>query len=147
LEGGNRPNALWKIDGILALANDSEANPFDADFSFDDVPIAMRTSKTADDTDRERVCVKGAEPSFIRSHHAFINGTPTSVTMVEMVTCADLCRDNVNPVNGERSECAGFNYFNTHSPSCEYFSQLTQVVICPNDVIMKNWVHKNECCC
>lgn len=60
-----------------------------------------------------------------------------------MVTCADFCRDNVDPISGEKSDCIGFNYYNTNSPSCAYFSKYVQVVECIINII-PHFIHSGK---
>uniref|UniRef100_A0A0M3IBY9 Apple domain-containing protein n=1 Tax=Ascaris lumbricoides TaxID=6252 RepID=A0A0M3IBY9_ASCLU len=129
---------------LLMFADDNEANPFDVDFSFDEVPIGLtENNMNNDDVDHQVGCVKGTDASFIRTRQAFFNGTPNAVAMVEMVTCADFCRDNVDPISGEKSDCIGFNYYNTNSPSCAYFSKYVQVVECIINII-PHFIHSGK---
>jgi hypothetical protein len=54
-------------------------------------------------------------------------GVPTFVAKVEMVTCADYCRKNVQPLGAAKMRCRGFNYLNHDSPTCEFFDESAKV--------------------
>lgn len=79
-------NKEIKISECLVFADDNEANPFDVDFSFDEVPIGLtENNMNNDDVDHQVGCVKGTDASFIRTRQAFFNGTPNAVAMVRFI--------------------------------------------------------------
>lgn len=124
-------------------ATSGESLPFDY-FSFDllNDPSSDRELSSAS------ACPDGTMTAFIRIAGALLTGVPTMVTTVEMITCAQYCKTNIEPLSGQFRPCRGFNYQNNHKndlPTCEFFDHTAKVcvihIVILHDYSMFRWVN------